>query len=168
MFYLIEQNSSKTKSLFVFFAVLFDQVAIDLFGVNAVMGTVSVTGSLLYMDGAVFELKLTARDDGSPPRAKHVTIYVCVNSSVSVYDLDAGYHSASSRLNHNLTIVVSVATVSGLITVGLITAIVLLRRQDCSIEGLHFCGCGGRGKAAASSSGKLTHSYNCRMEAMKV
>jgi len=121
------------------------------------------------MDGAVFELKLTARDGGIEPRSSYVYIYVYVNNSISLVTQDGGVgagggHLASgSGLHQNLTIVMAVVIVSGLITVSLITAIVLLRRNDRS----------GRmeddvdakiGAAAAHEQ----HKYNCRMEALKV
>lgn len=112
------------------YELLGERFAPDLFVVNPELGIVSVSGVLSDLDGGLFELKVTARDKGIPSRFASIFLFVHVNSSTYyVGEGDKGKFT-SSVMHQNLAIVVSVAVVSGIITVCLITAIVLLRQKD--------------------------------------
>ena len=114
------------------------------FEIDSEKGTITVVGDFSQIDDKQFELEITGKDHGFPQRSSFANLYVVVNKSVNFPLGDSPYTVLSG---HNFTIVISLACASGVITVILVVAIVLIRRQD---------------------QDKRTHKYNCRMEALKM
>lgn len=116
----------------------------DLFEMDPDRGTIIVNKDLAHIENEVFQFSIEVRDSGEPPLSAFANLNIIVNKSVAL-PYDAQNESVLS--GHNLIIVISLACVSGVITIILVVAIVMIRRQDRH---------------------KPTAKYNCRMEALKM
>ena len=117
-----------------------------LFDIDHNLGVVLANGDYSSIDLRLFELTVSAKDQGNPSRGIETTLNIMVNKSIA-YTGGAAQTSSSGILGHNLSIVIGLGCASGIIMVILIIAILCLRRQDRS---------------------RRDQKYNCRMEALKV
>ena len=113
-----------------------------VFSIDPNSGVITLNVDLSNVDHELYEVVVLVRDHGVPPRSVVASLNIAVNKS-----LDFAVAQSSLLSRHNVTIVISLACVSALITVILIVVIVGIRRQDRA---------------------KKTHKYNCRMEALKM
>ena len=82
-------------------------------------GVLYVNGSLHRFDAHIFQLILTIRDNGYPQQSVEATLNIVVNKSQELTEISI----------QNLTIVISVVSVTVLLTVILVVAIVFVRQQ---------------------------------------
>jgi protocadherin delta 1 len=113
-----------------------------VFSIDPNLGVVTLNVDIANIDHELYELAVMVRDHGVPERYVIANLNIVVNKSV-----DFPIAQASLLSRHNVTIVISLACVSALITVILVIVIIVIRRQDRA---------------------KKNHKYNCRMEALKM
>ena len=110
------------------------------FSLDPNLGIISLTKDISESGVESFKLSVTVRDHGTPPRSMNSTLNIIVNTTMA--------HEEDSPISgNNFIIVITLACASGIVTIVLITAIVIIRRQDAD---------------------KKAHKYNCRMEALKI
>ncbi|KAK2188434.1 hypothetical protein NP493_132g03002 [Ridgeia piscesae] len=113
-----------------------------VFSIDPNLGVVTLNIDIANIDHELYELAVRVRDHGVPERYVIANLNIVVNKSVNF-----PLAQASLLSRHNVTIVISLACVSALITVILVIVIIVIRRQDRA---------------------KKNHKYNCRMEALKM
>ena len=116
----------------------------SIFKLDPSLGTISVNVELDEIEYRLFKLKIMAKDQAFPQKGAIGNLNIVVNQSIP-FPLNPA--SGSLLSGTNFTIVVSLACASGVITIILITAIVLIKKQE---------------------KNKKVHKYNCRMEALKM
>ena len=82
-------------------------------------GVIRVKSSLRSVENSVVQLRILVRDHGQPYYQINEWLNIAVNKTLLV-----------PLSNHNLTIVIAVVTVSGLLTVLLVAAIIITKRLD--------------------------------------
>lgn len=119
----------------IVYTILYENEATRLFSIDQDSGDIFVKSSLINMDGELHELKVMAKDCGVPILSSQISIFVAINSSLPMTPSHAmsGY-SQAIVIRYNLTIVVVLSVISGIITMCLITAIIFIRQQDCKQE----------------------------------
>ena len=128
-----------------------DGKAAGLFQIDST-GEISVASSLAELDGNSYELTVIASDAGNASQSSVLYLYVFVNTSAAAIVTSSKRGSSVDDLRYNLTIVVSLAVASGLVTVCLVMVVVFIRQQHQH-----------RGRAVLNRK----KTYNCRMEAIK-
>ena len=113
------------------------------FVLDSELGTLSVAGDLKDKDGTIQALELVAQDEGYPPKMSFSRIYIVVNKSVP-FVWKPRIHDEADM---NLTLILIIAPVSGVVVTALIAAIVVLCCQE---------------KQRTSSK------YNCRLETLRL
>ncbi len=117
-----------------------------LFDIDHYLGVLLAKGDLSHIDLRLFELTISAEDQGNPRHRVVSTLNIMVNKSIA-FSGGSPQPSGSGLIGHNLSIVIGLGCASGVIMVILIIAILCLRRQDRS---------------------RREQKYNCRMEALRV
>ena len=118
----------------------------NLFDIDHNLGVILANGDYSAIDLRLFELTVTAKDQGSPQHKIQTTLNIMVNKSIA-YTGEPSLVSNPGLIGHNLSIVIGLGCASGIIMVILIIAILCLRRQDRT---------------------RRDQKYNCRMEALKI
>ena len=118
----------------------------NLFDIDHNLGVILTNDDYSKIDLRLFELTVSAKDQGNPQHRVVSTLNVMVNKSIAYIDR-AAQTSDSGLMGHNLSIVLGLGCASGIIMVILIIAILCLRRKDRT---------------------RRDHKYNCRMEALKI
>ncbi|ESO01992.1 hypothetical protein HELRODRAFT_94350 [Helobdella robusta] len=108
------------------------------------IGTLTLLEDIKDKDGSTYVLEITAQDGGVPPRMVFSKLYILVNKSIPFVWKNL---YSEPTANTNLTIIMLIASVSGVIVTALIIAIVILCKQDRQ---------------------KTTNKYNCRLETIKL
>ena len=95
------------------------------FSMDPNVGAITLNSDLSALNYKVYRLMIVASDHGQPSLETETKIDIVVNASIAV-------SKTSSQLlsGPNFTIVISVACATGVVTVALIIAIILIRRQD--------------------------------------
>lgn len=114
-----------------------------LFTIDKNLGTIQTAKRISKLKLKLFELTVSVKDRGIPPKATICNLNIVVNQSIVYNDP----HMAGFLSGYNLTIVVGSACATGLVTLILTVCIVCLRRNERS---------------------KQQQKYNCRMEALKM
>ena len=91
------------------------------FSIGEQSGAITVERDLSYISHQLFGLVVAVRDHGTPPRTSEAFLNIIVNKSI-------GHTDSSLLSSQNLTIVITIASVSGILMVILIVAIVVLLR----------------------------------------
>ena len=90
------------------------------FILNKNTGDVAVGDNLNGLADQMIKLTFQASDSGTPSTTVETTLHIVVNKSIEV----------PLKSSHNLTIVITVAVVSGIVTVFLIIAIIVMYRKN--------------------------------------
>ena len=117
-----------------------------VFTVTSRRGEVTLVVAVADVAADRFELTLLVTDGGYPQRSARAVLTVLVNDSLPLQGVPLP-PSTPLLAGHNLVVVIAIGSVTFAVAVGLLLAIVLLRRQDAS---------------------RRDHKYNCRMEALKM
>ncbi len=117
-----------------------------LFDIDHNLGVILANGDYSQMDLRLFELTISALDQGYPQHRIVATLNVMVNKSIT-YLGTKEKTSSPGLIGHNLSIVIGLGCASGIIMVILIIAILCLKRPYRP---------------------RRDQKYNCRMEALKV
>ncbi len=118
-----------------------------LFDIDQHLGVILANGDYSAIDFRLFELTISAEDQGDPQHRVVTTLNIMVNKSITFAGHGSPAPSGQGLIGHNLSIVIGLGCASGVIMVILIIAIVCIRRQDRN---------------------RRDHKYNCRMEALKI
>ncbi|ELU18572.1 hypothetical protein CAPTEDRAFT_176056 [Capitella teleta] len=112
----VDANSNARIS----FAIVSGNVQ-EHFDIDANTGVLILAKEVSKIDHRLFGLVISVKDHGDPPRASEAFLNIIVNKSIT---------SPSTGLmsSHNLTIVIAIATVSGLLMVVLLVGIALILR----------------------------------------
>ncbi len=92
----------------------------DRFYIDQETGIIKIRSDLHQLEARVFQLTVIVHDNGYPRLSVEVTLNIVVNKSTEEQGISS----------QNLTIVISVVTISTILTIILVGAIVYVRRQD--------------------------------------
>ena len=104
------------------------------FSIDSQTGLIRVAKDLTMIENRAFGLILLVSDGGDEPRSVESLISLVVNKSI-VYPLAK---KSDDLTNQNLTIVICIAVLSGILTVVLLVAIVVLLRQRRSVKNCKY------------------------------
>ncbi|ELU14042.1 hypothetical protein CAPTEDRAFT_222588 [Capitella teleta] len=99
----------------------------NLFRIDENSGTVWLSESVRGMHNDRITISISVADRGSPPMVTDCLLNIVVNKSLPV---PGTYTKHSILESNNVTILISVAVVSGVVIVILLVAIVMVKRQD--------------------------------------
>lgn len=126
------------------FRFINDSMTENRFRIDNHTGIVTVDGDLSRLDGRRFDLRILACDGGLPVARESIALlHVFVNRSALLLTSE-GFRLLSGQ---HLTIVISLAVVCGVVTAGLIIAIIVMRRKKIV---------------------KYEHHYNCRTATLRM
>lgn len=121
-----------------------DSMTENRFRIDNHTGIVTVDSDLSRLDGRRFDMKILACDGGFPVARESVAfLHIFVNRSALLLTTE-GFRLLSGP---HLTIVISLAVVCGVVTAGLIVAIIVMRRKKIV---------------------KYEHHYNCRTATLRM
>ena len=104
------------------------------FSIDSQTGLIRVAKELTAIENRAFGLVLLVTDGGDEPRSAESLISLVVNKSI-IYPVEL---SSKELTNQNLTIVICIAVLSGILTVVLLVAIMVLLRQRRSVKNCKY------------------------------